>query len=263
MNTAAQNSKETLANKVALITGAASGIGEACARQLSSNGAALLLSDINKSGVETLAEELVAMGGQALATGQDVTQADDWQRVITLAVDTFGGLDILVNNAGIAGDNSELMSLDLEKWHSVLSVNLDGVFLGLRYAGPALEKRGGGSVINISSILGKVGFPGAAPYCASKGGVSLLTKSAALEWAPLNIRVNSVHPGFVETPLVAEALLNNEDGAAVHEQLIAAHPLGRLGQAAEIANAVAFLASDGSSFMTGSELVIDGGYTAQ
>lgn len=263
MNTAVQKSHGKLANKVALITGAASGIGEACARQLSSDGATLVLTDINSSGVEALAAELVATGGQAVATGHDVTQTGDWQRVVALAVDSFGGLDILVNNAGIAGDNTELMNLDLDSWHNVLSVNLDGVFLGLRYGGPALEKRGGGSMINISSILGKVGFQGAAPYCASKGGVSLLTKSAALEWAPLNIRVNSVHPGFVETPLVAEALLNNEDGAAVHEQLIAAHPLGRLGQAAEIANAVAFLASDDSSFMTGSELVIDGGYTAQ
>ncbi|MFT4767880.1 MAG: 3(or 17)beta-hydroxysteroid dehydrogenase [Glaciecola sp.] len=252
-----------LAGKVALVTGAASGIGEASARKLSANGAALVLSDINESGAAALASELVATGGKAIAIRHDVTQPDDWERIIALTVENFGGLDILVNNAGIPGDNTGLMDLDLSKWHSVLSVNLDGVFLGLRYAGPALEKRGGGSVINVSSILGKVGLPGAAAYCASKGGVSLLSKSAALEWAPLKIRVNSVHPGFVETPLVDQALQNHEDAAGMRELLVAAHPLGRLGQAEEIANAVAFLASDEASFMTGSEMVIDGGYTAQ
>lgn len=255
--------KVKLAGKVALVTGAASGIGEACARKLSANGAAVVLGDINESAAATLASELVAAGGKAIASRHDVRLTEDWERVLAIAMETFGGLDILVNNAGIAGDNTELMSLTLDQWHEVTSINLDGVFLGMRYAGTALEKRGGGSVINISSILGKVGFPGAAAYCASKGGVSLLTKSAALEWAPLNIRVNSVHPGFVETPLVSEALQNNEDGEAMRELLVAAHPLGRLGQAQEIANAVAFLASDESSFMTGSEMVVDGGYTAQ
>ncbi|WP_439102766.1 SDR family NAD(P)-dependent oxidoreductase [Congregibacter sp.] len=258
--TAADN---TMARKVALITGAASGIGAASARRLAAAGASLVLTDINYSAVTALADELSKAGTQAAALQHDVTQPVDWENAVALAADTYGGLDIVVNNAGIAGDNTDLMNLDLEQWHSVLSVNLDGVFLGLRYAGPALEKRGGGSIINISSILGKVGFPGAAPYCASKGAVTLLTKSAALEWAPLNIRVNSVHPGFVETPLVTQALEDREDGAETAELLVAAHPLGRLGQASEIANAVAFLASDESSFMTGSELVIDGGYTAQ
>ncbi|WOJ98089.1 SDR family NAD(P)-dependent oxidoreductase [Congregibacter brevis] len=254
---------QTLAGKVALVTGAASGIGEASARKLAEHGAALILTDIDQAGAETLTTKLTAIGAKAIAVHHDVTKPDDWDRAVSLAVESFGGLDILVNNAGIASDNTDLMNLDLEKWHSVLSINLDGVFLGLRYAGPALEKRGGGSVINISSILGKVGLPGAAPYCASKGAVTLLTKSAALEWAPLNIRVNSVHPGFVETPLVTQTLEDREDGEDMHQLLIAAHPIGRLGQADEIANAVAFLASDESSFMTGSELVIDGGYTAQ
>lgn len=256
-------SDNTLTAKVALITGAASGIGEACARKMAAAGASLVLTDINHSAVAALADELGREGTQAAALQHDVTQPGDWENAVALAVDTFGGLDILVNNAGIAGDNTDLMNLDLEKWHSVLSVNLDGVFLGLRYSGPALERRGGGSVINISSILGKVGFPGAAPYCASKGAVTLLSKSAALEWAPLKIRVNSVHPGFVETPLVRDALAEREDGAEMAELLVAAHPMGRLGLATEVASAVTFLASDEASFMTGSELVIDGGYTAQ
>ncbi|WP_439107298.1 SDR family NAD(P)-dependent oxidoreductase [Congregibacter sp.] len=258
-----KSAERTLAGKVALITGAASGIGEACARKLAADGAALVLTDINQAGVETLTAKLTAIGAQAIATQLDVTKPDDWDQAIALTLDRFGGLDILVNNAGIAGDNTDLMTLDLEAWHRVLSINLDGVFLGLRYAGPALEQRGGGSVVNISSILGKIGLPGAAPYCASKGGVTQLTKAAALEWASLNIRVNSVHPGFVETPLVDGALEKHEDSLAMRELLVTAHPLGRLGQADEIANAVAFLSSDESSFMTGSELVIDGGYTAQ
>lgn len=258
-----RTSQYRLADKVALVTGAASGIGEQSARHLADAGAAVLLSDINESGVAELAAELVAAGSRAVATAHDVTQPQDWERVIALAEGHYGGLDVLVNNAGIGGNDTELMNLDLAEWHSVLAVNLDGVFLGLRYAGPAMEKRGGGSVINISSILGKVGLPGAAAYCASKGAVSLLTKSAALEWAALGIRVNSVHPGFVETPLVDNALQNNDDSAAMRELLVAAHPLGRLGRAQEIASAVVFLASDESSFMTGSEMVIDGGYTAQ
>jgi NAD(P)-dependent dehydrogenase (short-subunit alcohol dehydrogenase family) len=137
------------------------------------------------------------------------------------------------------------------------------VFLGLRYAGPAMQAAGGGSVINLSSILGKVALPGAAAYCASKGGVLLLTKAAALEWAPLNIRVNSVHPGFIDTPMVSTAFHEAENGNEMRDMVISRHALGRLGLPREIADAVVFLASDESSFMTGSEVVVDGGYTAQ
>lgn len=144
----------------------------------------------------------------------------------------------------------------------VLAVNLDGVFLGLRHAGPAMAATGGGSVINLASILGKVGQPGAAAYCASKGGVTLLTKAAALELAPAGIRVNSVHPGYIETPMVANALHQAENGNEMRDVLISRHALGRMGVPKEIANGIVFLASDESSFMTGSELVIDGGYTA-
>jgi NAD(P)-dependent dehydrogenase (short-subunit alcohol dehydrogenase family) len=142
-------------------------------------------------------------------------------------------------------------------------INLDGVFLGLRYAGPAILAAGGGSVINLSSVMGKVAFPGAAAYCASKGGVALLTKSAALEWAPLGIRVNSVHPGFIETAMVSGFLDRTGSANEVRSELISRHALGRLGAPTEIGDAVVFLASDESSFMTGAELVVDGGYTAQ
>ena len=144
----------------------------------------------------------------------------------------------------------------------MLAVNLDGVFLGMRHAGPAIAAAGGGSIINLSSILGKVGRPNAAAYCASKGGVALLSKAAALEWAALGIRVNSVHPGFIETPMVTAAMRNAENGNEMRDQLIAAHPIARFGVPREIADAILFLASDESSFMTGAELVVDGGYTA-
>jgi NAD(P)-dependent dehydrogenase (short-subunit alcohol dehydrogenase family) len=158
-----------------------------------------------------------------------------------------------------------------------MAVNLDGVFYGLRFAGPAIAASGGvlggdtgdqpcnphGSVINLSSILGKVGMAGSVAYCASKGGVALMTKAAALEWAPRGIRVNSVHPGFIETPMVANALHDIENGNEMRDMLISAHALGRFGQPREIADAVVFLASDESSFMTGSEVVVDGGYTAR
>ena len=155
------------------------------------------------------------------------------------------------------------MDHSYDAWRQILAVNLDGVFLGLRHAGPRIAASGGGSVINLSSILGKVGMAGAAAYCASKGGVTLLTKAAALEWAPLGIRVNSVHPGFIDTPMVSNALADREDGNEMRVALMNAHPIGRFGVPREIADAIAFLASDDASFITGAELVVDGGFTAQ
>ncbi|WP_164156138.1 SDR family NAD(P)-dependent oxidoreductase [Sandarakinorhabdus rubra] len=251
-----------LSGKVALVTGAASGIGAATARRLAQEGAAVLLTDLDIGG-EEVAAGIVAQGGTALFRLHDVTSHPDWAAAVEHAVEDFGRLDILVNNAGIAGGNHELMDHSYDAWRQILAVNLDGVFLGLRHAGPRIAQAGGGSIINISSILGKVGLAGAAAYCASKGGVALLTKAAALEWAPLGIRVNSVHPGFIETPMVAGALAAREDGNEMKGALIAAHPLGRFGYPKEISDAILFLASDESSFMTGAELVVDGGYTAQ
>jgi NAD(P)-dependent dehydrogenase (short-subunit alcohol dehydrogenase family) len=254
-----------LSGKVALVTGAASGIGAAAARRLAADGAAVLLTDRDIGG-EELATAINAAGGKAGFRLHDVTSHPDWAAAVEHAVEAFGRLDILVNNAGIAGGNHALMDHSYDAWRQILAVNLDGVFLGLRHAGPrmaASNPDGGGSVINISSILGKVGMAGAAAYCASKGGVTLLTKAAALEWAPLGIRVNSVHPGFVETPLVSGALALREDGNEMKGALIAAHPIGRFGVPREIGDVIAFLASDEASFITGAELVVDGGYTAQ
>lgn len=251
-----------LSGKVALVTGAASGIGAAAARRLARDGAAVLLTDRDLAG-EEMAARIVAEGGRAAFRLHDVTSHPDWAAAVEHAVQAFGRLDILVNNAGISGGNHALMDHSLDAWREILAVNLDGVFLGLRHAGPRMAAVGGGSVINISSILGKVGLGGAAAYCASKGGVTMLTKAAALEWAPLGIRVNSVHPGFIDTPLVTNALAGRDDGNEMRVALMAAHPLGRFGRPAEIGDAIAFLASDEASFITGAELMVDGGYTAQ
>jgi NAD(P)-dependent dehydrogenase (short-subunit alcohol dehydrogenase family) len=253
-----------VAGKVALVTGAASGLGAESARGLAREGAAVMLTDLATEAGEGLARGIEDGGGRAAFLTHDVVSEADWARVVAAAVDRFGRLDVLVNNAGVSGGFTDLMTHSLEDWRRVLSINLDGVFLGLRRAGPAIAAGGkGGSVINLSSILGKVAMPGAAAYCASKGGVLMLTKAAALEWAPLGIRVNSIHPGFIDTPMVSNVIQAAESGNELREMIISRHPLGRLGAPREIADAVVFLASDESSFMTGSELVVDGGYTAQ
>ncbi|HEY2662514.1 MAG TPA: glucose 1-dehydrogenase [Caulobacteraceae bacterium] len=249
--------------KVALVTGAASGLGAEAARRLAREGATVVLTDRQSEDGEALADAIASAGGRAVFFTHDVTSEEDWARAVAGTLDRFGRLDVLVNNAGVSGGGLQLMTHSLEDWRRILSVNLDGVFLGLRHAGPAMAQGGGGSAINISSILGKVGLSGAAAYCASKGGVLMLTKAAALEWAPLNIRVNSIHPGFIDTPMVANVLHQAENGNEMREMIISRHAFGRLGVAREIADGVVFLASDESSFMTGSELVIDGGYTAQ
>ncbi len=248
--------------KVALVTGAASGLGAEAARVLAREGATVLLTDRDPAG-EQVALAITAAGGAAAFVAHDVTSEADWIAAVAVTIERFGKLDVLVNNAGIGSSSFDLMTGSLDDWRAMLAVNLDGVFLGLRHAGPAIAAAGGGSVINLSSILGKVGLPGAAHYCASKGGVLMLTKAAALEWAPLGIRVNSVHPGFIETPMVTNAIHASENSNEMREMLIMAHPMARFGIPREIADAVLFLASDESSFMTGAELVIDGGYTAR
>ncbi len=251
-----------VAGKVALVTGAASGLGAESARRLAREGAAVLLTDRDPSG-EAIAQGIIDTGGRAAFQLHDVTSEADWASAVSAAVTQFGKLDVLVNNAGIGSNSLDLMSHTLEAWRNILSINLDGVFLGMRYAGPAMASNGSGSIINLSSILGKVAIPNAAAYCASKGGVLMLTKAAAVEWAPLNIRVNSIHPGFIDTPMVANALHGAENGNEMRNALIAAHPMARFGVPREIADVVVLLASDESSFMTGAELVVDGGYTAQ
>jgi NAD(P)-dependent dehydrogenase (short-subunit alcohol dehydrogenase family) len=252
-----------VAGKVVLITGGASGLGAASARRLASEGAKVVLTDVSIDAGRAVADSIEDSGGAAMFAPHDVAQPAEWERVVDAAVERFGGLNVLVNNAGVGGGGQDLMTGTLEAWRALMAVNLDGVFLGLRYAGPAIAAAGGGSVINISSILGKVGMAGAAAYCASKGGVALLTKAAALEWAPLGIRVNSIHPGFIDTPMVANGLQQMENANEMRDLIVSRHALARFGVPHEIADAVLFLASDESSFVTGAELVVGGGYTAQ
>ena len=261
--------------KVALITGAAAGIGRATALLLARDGARLVVTDIDEAGVQTVAAEVRVAGGTVLALRQDAASEIDWKAAIATTLAAYGQLDVLVNNAGI-GASKSLLETSLEDWHSVLRINLDGVFLGCRYGVEAMRstatrKRASfGSIINLSSILGVVGFPETVAYSASKGGVRLMTKTLALECAAKgwDIRVNSVHPAFIWTPMnkatVARlARQTNTDEAAQRSALDALHPLGRMGEADEVAAAIVFLASDESSFVTGSELIVDGGYTAR
>lgn len=247
--------------KVALVTGAGSGLGAESARRLAREGAAVVLTDISAEAGQAVADGIADAGGKALFLTQNVAEEARWAEVVAAALKAFGRLDVLVNNAGVAG-GGPLLETTFEAWRQLMDINLDGVFLGMKAAAPVMVEAGAGSIINLSSILGKVGSPGAPAYCASKGGVALLTKATALELAPFGVRVNSVHPGFIETPMVAGALRDVENANEMRDIIISRHALGRLGVPREIADGVVFLASDESSFMTGSELVIDGGYTA-
>ncbi|MBV1916100.1 MAG: glucose 1-dehydrogenase [Pseudomonadales bacterium] len=252
-----------LENKVAFVSGGASGLGRAQSMTMAREGASLVVTDINEAGAQAVADEIKSAGGKAIALKQDVTIEAGWEEAIATTVSEFGSLSILVNNAGIAtGGNAE--DGTLEDWNHLMSINLDAVFLGTKHAIRSMKQTGGGSIINISSIMGLIGAAGSAAYNASKGGVKLLTKSAALHCANsgYGIRVNSVHPGFIDTPMIQQ-IFDGPTGDAARQHLIGLHPIGRLGAPQDIANGVLYLASDESSFVTGSELVIDGGYTAQ
>ena len=268
-----------LAGKVALISGGARGQGAAEARLFVRAGAAVIIADILDDAGLQLEAEIRELGGQAAFVHLDVTDADQWADAVTEAVRRYGKLDILVNNAGIGSTNvggvnaPRIHETDAAVWEQIMDVNGKGVFLGTRAAIPALRAAGGGSIINISSIAGLVGLgsgissgagvsPGSgagAAYASSKGAVRLLTKATAIQYAADGIRCNSVHPGYIDTAMTERMMSDPQ----IRQQRLAATPLGRIGTVDDIANGVLFLASDESSFMTGSELVIDGGYTAQ
>lgn len=249
-----------LSQKIALVTGAASGIGLATARRFAEEGATVLLADRNEALLERALADLREIGAGHRALHFDVTREDQWIDAMTKIDSAFGRLDILVNNAGF-GRFRSIADTSLEEWRSTLAVNLDSVFLGTKYAMPLLAKAGCGSIVNMSSIRGLVAGPNASAYCAAKAGVRLFTKVTALECAEARngVRANSVHPGHVETPLTAPAYANPD----IAEEFRRHTPLGRFAQPKEVADAIVFLASDEASYITGSEITIDGGITAQ
>lgn len=251
-----------LKDKVALVTGAASagGLGFATARKLAEQGASVFLTDIDETSVLDRARDLEAAGFRARAMAHDVTDEDAWKKVMASLLDHFGKLDILVNNAGIAvlGMLKDTTKAD---WDKQINVNLDSVYLGCKAGLDQMSAQGhGGSIINLSSIAGLVGVPGTAAYAASKGGIRLLTKAIALEYAAENIRVNSVHPGMIWTDMQKVAIADNKEQ---YDLLTSVIPMKRMGEPEDIAAMIAFLAADDSKYITGAEFVVDGGVVAQ
>ena len=246
-----------LSDKVAIITGAARGMGKEEAKLFAKEGAKVVVADIIENEAEEVAKEIIQNGGEAMAYKLDVSKAKNWEKMVEAIVEKWGKVDVLVNNAGILSltgveDTTE------EEWDKVMAVNAKGNFLGVKYVLPAMKKAQKGSIINISSIFGLIGSGASAAYHASKGAVRLFTKTVAAELAKYNIRVNSIHPGVIRTAMTDELLKD----PANTKNFLGTTMLGRPAEAIEVAYGALFLASDESSYMTGSELVIDGGYTA-
>jgi NAD(P)-dependent dehydrogenase (short-subunit alcohol dehydrogenase family) len=251
------NQTMELKGKVALITGASSGIGESTALLFAAEGARVFLTDIDVEKGEKLVKKIEEKGGEAVFFKADTAKPKDSEKSVAEAVRQFGKLDIAVNNAGIGGPQHPVGEYPIDSWDKVIAINLSGVFYGMRYQIPAMLKNGKGSIINVASILGSVGFANSAAYVAAKHGVVGLTKSAAIEYSAKGIRVNSVGPAFIKTPLLKDL---DKD---LLSQLVNVHPIGRLGEPDEVAQLFLWLASDRASFATGAYYPIDGGYLAQ
>lgn len=248
---------KNLESKVAIITGAGSGIGKATALLFAKEGAKVVVSDISEKNGDSVVEEIKKAGGEAFFVKADSSKAEDNETLVKQTLDKYGALDIAVNNAGIGGSLGLTGEYPIDGWQKVIDINLSGVFYGLRYQIPAMLPKGG-SIVNIASILGQAGTKYSPAYVAAKHGVVGLTKAAALEYADKKIRINSVGPGYIKTPLVVNSL----DEATLNG-LVGLHPIGRLGEAEEIAELILWLASSRSSFVTGSYYAADGGYLAQ
>lgn len=241
--------------KVAIISGGGSGIGAETARILAGAGASVVLSDISLQAAEAVAEEITKAGGKAAAFRANVAKEEDAAATVEFAKNTFGALHLAFNNAGIVGPEKHIGELTPEGWRNVIDINLSGVFYGMHYQIPAILAAGGGAIVNTSSIAGLAGIANLGAYCASKHGVAGLTKSASIEYGKQGIRINSVHPGYILTPLIAQ-WTNTE----MKTSLEAMHPIGRLGEPREVAEVVCFLLSNKASFVSGSQIVVDGGY---
>ena len=248
-----------LKDKVALVTGAASGIGRCVALTWAREGARVVLADLNEEQGHESAALVRELGAEALYLRADAGSPADHEALVALTMRHFGRLDVACNNAGIGGASAPTADYPLDAWEQVLRVNLSGVFYACKYQIAAMLQGGGGSIINMASILGAVGFANSAAYTAAKHGVLGLTKAAALEYSARGVRVNAVGPGFIHTPMISGL----EQDPATHAALVAAHPMGRLGQPEEIAELVAWLASDRASFVTGAYYPVDGGYLAR
>lgn len=243
--------------KVAILTGAASGIGAATAKLFAREGASVVLSDVQDESGKQVTEEIIEAGGTAVFFRADVSVPQEVESLVDFAVKKYGRLDVAVNNAGIGGEANLIAEMSLEGWQEVLNVNLNSIFYGMKFQIREMLRNGGGSIINISSILGQVGFPGSAAYVASKHAAIGLTKAAAVEYSSRKIRVNAVGPAFIETPLLNQI---NDD---IKQQLVGMHPIGRLGRSEEVAELILWLGSDKSSFVCGSYYPVDGGYLSK
>lgn len=248
--------------KIAIVTGASQGLGRAAALMLAREGARVVVTDVREAEGAQTRDAILASGAKAIFARHDVACEDDWSEVMDATAKQFGAPDVLVNNAGVLF-SSKVEETPLEKWRWLMSINCDGVFLGTKHAISAMKDRGG-SIINFSSVAGLVGLPNISAYCASKGAVTLFTKAAALECAEAgySIRVNSIHPGGIWTPML-ETFVGKRGDAAADAAAAGMHPVGHAGEPDDIAHGVVYLASDESKFVTGAELVIDGGYTAR
>ncbi|HWA19898.1 MAG TPA: SDR family NAD(P)-dependent oxidoreductase [Devosia sp.] len=244
--------------KVAIVTGGASGIGEAVAKELAAGGAKVVIADRDQAGLNRVGADIKAAGGTHALFVLDVADAASNEAMVAFAERTFGGLHLAVNNAGIGGPSAPTGEYPLDGWKHVIDVNLNGVFYGVRYEIPAMLRAGGGAIVNMASILGSVGFANAPAYTAAKHALLGLTKVAAMEYAAKNVRVNSVGPGFIDTPLLSKAL-----DAPTLQYIAGLHPIHRLGRSEEVSALTCFLLSDRASFITGSYHLVDGGYVTQ
>ena len=259
-----QQRMERLKNKVIIVTGGSLGIGKAACKMLATEGAKVAITDILDAEGQALAKEISDEGGTARYWKLDVSDEENVKQVFSEVVESFGNADVLVNNAGISGVNKPTDKINEEDWNKVMNINVKGVFLCTKHVIPYMRKANGGSIINLSSIYGIIGAPDIPPYHASKGAVRLMSKTDALHYAKENIRVNSIHPGFIWTPLVEQMGEESEVGVdGFRKKLDSLHPIGHVGEPDDVAYGIVYLASDESKFLTGSELIIDGGYTCQ